>query len=505
MKNLKFKYLCLLGLIVGAIWSCSEDFLEVEAKGQFLTDTYYSNQNEAFGGLVAVYDMLRTNSSGAFDNLILLMNSGSDDHVAGGGGESDVLQLQVFSNYTMSATNASSSIWTDSYKGIFRANILLSKLPDVPMDENLKAQYTAEAKALRAYYYFNLIRLYKSIPLITEPLSSDAINSVVQSSRENVYQQIENDLISAKAALPDFRDLSTEAGRFTKGAAQALLGKVYLYQGKGSQAAAELAVVNGPAGGTSQYGYRLLDDFNSLWMADNSFNSESIMEVTHSGLVNAAWDWAWPNGLEGNMVSQMVGPRSYVGIAADAPDLNSGWSFNPILPELYNLLKDDPRFDATILDLKTLKEEGKADYVPGYQDTGYFLKKFAALNADKHTGGGNFELNWGQNSYIIRLADTYLMEAEALGGTGSRAQDLLDAVRARVGLPSVPVSMDAIMKERRLELAGEGQRWFDLVRSGQAASKLSSRGFIAGKHEFFPIPFGELENTSLQQDPSYSN
>ena len=95
------------------------------------------------------------------------------------------------------------------------------------------------------------------------------------------------------------------------------------------------------------------------------------------------------------------------------------------------------------------------------------------------------------------------MEAEALGGNGARAQALLDAVRARVGLGSIPVSMDAIMKERRLELAGEGHRWFDLVRTGQAATKLADRGFVAGKHDIFPIPVGELNNTQLVQNPNY--
>ncbi len=200
----------------------------------------------------------------------------------------------------------------------------------------------------------------------------------------------------------------------------------------------------------------------------------------------------------------MVGPRSYVKISANAPDLPSGWSFNPVLPELYDLLKNDPRFGATILDLKALKEAGDADYIGGYQDTGYFLNKFTPTKAVEHTGAGDAILNYRQNSYVIRLADTYLMEAEALGGTGSRAQALLDAVRSRVGLPSIPVSMNTIMAERRLELAGEGHRWFDLVRTGQAATKLSSRGFVAGKHDILPIPYKELENTKLVQNPNYN-
>ncbi len=116
--------------------------------------------------------------------------------------------------------------------------------------------------------------------------------------------------------------------------------------------------------------------------------------------------------------------------------------------------------------MKALKAAGQADYIEGYQNTGYFLNKFIPRRSDVRPGGGALELNFQQNDYIIRLADCYLMEAEALGGTGTRAQALLDAVRARVGLGSVPVSLAAIKAERRLELAGEGHRFFDLVRAG---------------------------------------
>ena len=142
-------------------------------------------------------------------------------------------------------------------------------------------------------------------------------------------------------------------------------------------------------------------------------------------------------------------------------------------------------------------------YAKGYLDTGYFLNKFAPLVSEERTGAGDMWLNHRQNSYAIRLADTYLLEAEAWGGSGSRAQALLDAVRERAGLPSVSVSMDAILNERRIELAGEGHRWFDLRRNGLLATNLSDRGFKAGTHEIFPIPFKELENTQIVQNPNY--
>ena len=154
----------------------------------------------------------------------------------------------------------------------------------------------------------------------------------------------------------------------------------------------------------------------------------------------------------------MVGPRSYSKKTNNAPDIPSGWSFNTWTQDFYDFIKDDPRFDATVLDMKTLKENGDADYIPGYLNTGYFLRKFIPLMSDVRTGAGSLELNFQQNDYIIRLADCYLMEAEALGATGERAQKLLDAVRARVGLSSIPVSMQAIKDERRRELAGEGHR-----------------------------------------------
>jgi Holliday junction resolvase-like predicted endonuclease len=200
----------------------------------------------------------------------------------------------------------------------------------------------------------------------------------------------------------------------------------------------------------------------------------------------------------------MVGPRGYSKIGDFAPDLPSGWSFNVLTQDFYDFIKNDPRYEATVLNLNALKQAGEVDYISGHQDTGFFLNKFVPRRSDVTTGAGVPELNYRQNTYVIRLADTYLMEAEALGGSGARAQALLDAVRARVGLPSVPVSQTAIMNERRAELAGEGHRWFDLVRTGQAASLLSSRGFTPGRDEIFPIPFKELENTNLVQNPNFN-
>lgn len=501
MKITKNKYVLIAIAIVFTLGSCSDDFLTVEPKGTELESNYYQNETQAYAGLVAVYDVMRTNSGG-FENLITMMNAGSDDHYAGGGGSTDGVGIQSFSNYTIDPNTIPRSFWSVPFQGIFRANVLLQKLPGIPMGEDTKIRYAAECKGLRAYYYFTLVNMFKNVPLITEPLTTSEIYNVVQASPDAVYAQIEQDLIDAMAVLPVTLPPS-EQGRLTKGAAQALLGKVYLYEKKYAQSAEQLQQVNGTPGGTSQYGYHLLTNFADLWLVNNKFNAESILEVTHSSQGSSGWG-NWGQGTdEGNSVNVMVGPRGYSKIGDLAPNLPSGWSFNVITQDLYDQISTDPRFHATVLDLITLKAEGQADYIPGYMDTGYFLNKFVPTQADVSTGPGDAVLNYKQDTYAIRLADTYLMEAEALGGSGPRAQALLDAVRARVGLPSVPVSQTAIMNERRMELAGEGFRFFDLVRTGQAAAKLANRGFTAGKNEIFPIPYEELENTKIVQNPNY--
>jgi hypothetical protein len=503
MKHMRInKTLLATGFLV-LLGSCKKDFITIQPKGQFLTQNYYQDRAQAYTGLVAAYDVMRKNAGG-FENMITMMNAGSDDNYAGGGGATDGAGIQGFSNYTLNANIIPRSFWSDHYQGVFRANILLQKLPGTTMDAAEKARFTAESKALRATYYFNLVRMFKNIPLLLTPLGASEIYDVTQSTPAAVYTQIEKDLNDAIPNLPSALNMPTEAGRFTKVGAQAMLGKVYLYDNKKTEAAAILAQVNGTPGQPNQYGNKLLPRFSDLWVFTNKFNSESLLEATHTNQSNADWGFWGSSADEGNSASQMVGPRSYQKVGPNAPDIYpSGWSFNVWTQDFYDLIKTDPRFSATVLDVKALAAAGEARYIEGYQNTGYFLRKFIPLRSDIRTGGGAVELNFQQNDYIIRLADTYLLEAEALGGTGARAQALLDAVRARAGVPSVPVTMDAIKTERRLELAGEGHRFFDLVRWGDAPAKLASRGFVAGKNEVFPIPAQELQGTKLVQNPGY--
>jgi hypothetical protein len=491
--------------------SCKK-FVEVDPRGQFIESGYYRNESEAFNGLVAVYDILGF-QSGGYVTKVDIADAASDDNVAGGGGPNDVPPMQVMSNYTVNpAVGPQEDLWSSNYQGIYRANILLSKLPGVDMAEAKKARFTAEAKVLRAYYYFDLVRWFKNIPLITVPVSVDKAYDVPQVAPTAIYAQIEKDLREAIAEsnLPNTVDVQTEAGRVTKGVAHALLGKVLLYEKKYTDAAAELRLVNGatPGQANATYGYNLMSSFSALWKNANKFNTESILEITHTTKSNGTWDCSACT--EGNFLNIMVGPRNYTPLVGTAPDYVSGWSFLPVTKAFYDVMRTDPRFKASIADLDSLERNKIANYEKGYANTGYFIEKFAGRAADRTTGGGTPELNYPQNMYEIRLADTYLMEAEAIivgGGDIARATALITAVRNRAYADGLQHPVDPtlanIMLERRKELAFEGHRWFDLVRWGIAGQVLASKGFVTGKNEILPIPLLELDNTQIKQSKEY--
>ncbi|GGC31990.1 membrane protein [Parapedobacter defluvii] len=502
-RNTTYLTLSMIAAVLIGLGSCSDAFLDPDPKGTLMEETYYSNPDEALAGLVSVYDPIGWQTAVSYLNFGAV-NSASDDHVAGGGGPNDMETWQRWSNYTLNESQGpQQDYWNRNFTGVSRANIFIQKLEaGIPgLSEAVTARYLAEAKFLRGYFYFDLVRLFRNIPFYLEPLTTDNMREQVQVDPTVVYAQIEQDLKDALAVLPPTVPAATEGGRATKGMAQALLGKVYLYQKKWTDAARELAVVNGTPGGTSEYGYRLLENFEDVFRPDNKFHAESILEIVCSQGGARTWDH-WGQ-FYGNVATTMFGPRGYSG-----PYYYSGWSFCPITQELYDLLHYDPRFKATVADLDSLEKNGIAQYEKGYMNTGWFIQKYAPLVEFAATSGVR-ELNYPQDYIEIRLADTYLMEAEALiedgqgGGPGTRAYQLLNAVRGRVGLNPIEATLDNIFLERRKELATEGHRWYDLVRSGRAATALASRGFVAGKHEVLPIPYAELLNTQLVQHDAY--
>jgi hypothetical protein len=499
---MKSKYIIYTGAIllgVGALASCKKSFLELTPQGQFLQSNYYANPAEALTAVVAAYDPLVTETGGidnTYSSPLGALNAASDDCYAGGGSSSDVPAWQAINNYTLSPTvGPQNQFWAINFQGVNRADVLLEQLPKVPgLGADLLKRYTAEGQFLRAHYYFDLVRLFKNVPLILTTLNINNVYQQPQAPADAVYAQIEKDLLAAIDGLP-VTIIASENGRVSQGAAKALLGKVYLYEKKWSDAARLLNDVN------TNYSYKLLPNYGDVFSTKNKFNSESIFELVHSGTQSYTWsNW---DQFKSNVYVQMVGPRSYTGPIY----YSGGYGFSPVTTQLADAMKGDPRYGYTIVNIDSLTKATKTSYAPSYQNTGYFIQKYAPINANKVTTGIT-ELNWPNDYIEIRLADTYLMEAEADlngGGSTARAQTLLDAVRSRVGLPSVAATLQNVYTERRLELATEGHRWFDLVRWGQAPTALSFKGFKAGVNEILPIPLNETTNGSqVKQNPGYN-
>lgn len=482
--------------------SCKKDFLELQPRGTTLEDNFYKNEKEFMQGVIAVYDVMQWGTSGGYTMKQPLLSAASDDCWAGGSNASDQPSWVAYDNFNMNSfVGPQGGLWSKNYSGINRANLILSKIDQsTVLTPAFKTRIVAEVKFLRAYFYFDLVRWFGNVPLIVDVLPTDQLYTQTQSTPALVYAQIEKDLREAVTGLPATIS-SAEKGRISAGTAKAQLGKVLLYQNDNAKLAEAATLFEDINKDGNIYGYKLMPVYADIFNPANKFNTESILEIPHSN--NAAWgDWGWINGGEGNVAPQYVGMDSYVG-----DTYSSGWGFCPVTLDLVNALKTDPRFSATIIDGAALKTAG-ATYNQRYQNTDYFIKKYAPIKTYRSTIG-TAELNWQINEIEIRLADTYLMQAEALVKSGSnptRAQALLDAVRGRVGLTAVPATLENIYNERRLELATEGHRFFDLVRTGRAVTVLGPLGYKAGKSEYLPIPQAEIDVTKgiIKQNPGYN-
>jgi len=505
MKKIFLYLLCFAGLIQFS--SCS-NILDVKPKGLQLESNYYQTPDQAFSALTAIYNPVSWEAGGSDNTYVPLLgplNSASDACYAGGGGPTDMPGWQAWNKYDLSgAVGPQAGFWDRSYTGIYRSNLFLQKIDGVKgMDAATKKRYIAEAKFLRGYYYFWLVRLFKNVPLITKPLTTDQIYNQVQASPDSIYAQIESDFRAAIPDLPSAPLPTNEEGRATKGAAEAFLAKTLMWEAgpnnsdkaKLQEAADWLEKVNtSPA-------YHLLNNFSDIFSPDNKFNAESIFEITHTQAQNAGWG-NWP-GFLGNLYTEMVGPRSYSGPTY----WSGGWSFNPVTPKFVDSMKSDPRYKYTVANIDSIVNAAPGrSYTKGYDNTGYFIEKYAPL-AKYKSNTGQAELNFPNDYIEVRLAGTYLLEAEALvrsGGSTTKAAHYLNAVRARVGLSPTTPTLANIYHEQYMELATEGHRWFNLVRTGRAAQVLGPLGYKAGVNDVLPIPLSELNNTKLKQNPGYN-
>jgi starch-binding outer membrane protein, SusD/RagB family len=461
------------GLLAG-IMSCSDNFLDITPKLNELEANAYITEDDAFEALTAVYDALAVQN---WNYVPAQSDIFSDDLYTGGEPGGGMGQWQEQERSIITPENgAASDLWNRCYSGIYRANFYLFKEGGIQWkDQNKRARMKAEAIALRAYFYWDLVRHYGWIPIIPEFISDpEKYKSLPQASPQEVYQFIAQDLLDAIPDLP-LTVSANEKGRVTKDVVRVLIARIYLF--REGFAKSVLGVTGDWTDGETTLNkeyvkgmvdeilasnrYTLEANYADVFAWDNENNEESIFEWQYSEKTGHA-DWGNIWGVDGNFTVVFFGPRSPQG----DPSIVAGWSFGVVSWSLYDEFEaGDPRRDVTIYDAST-KLTG---YQKGYQNTGYFNYKYLPRSA--YIGpSGNSEFNWRINYKDMRLAEVYLIGAELyLDSDNGKATGYLNKVRTRAmgdAAAKGSIDLDDIYHERRVELGGEGHRKWDLLRRG---------------------------------------
>ena len=494
MKNLLYKTIMILGFIglMITINSCSDNFVQEAPEYSIDSENYFNSEDDYYKALVGAYDLLQP----TYQNVIV-GEIASDNTLCGGESPTDVIGWQQIDDMIHTPVNSNlRDIWGFMFSGVQRCNYFMEYKDKTDFDG--REAMIGEIRFLRAYYHFELVKWFGGIPLkIDERFQLGDELNISRSSVDEVYAQIEADLIAAAAVLPD---VPLQQGRATKGAALSLLGKAYLYQEKFTEAASTLdEVINSGV-------YVLADNYNSIFEHEGENGPESVFEVQYTDLEGAGFGCLQCS--EGNVAVGFSGVRSY-----DGPLFSSGFSFNVPTAEAASIYSPgDHRLGVTILDIVAWSDTAGAGYSTGNEHTGYFNRKYIPRKRSENAQN-DLNLTNPNNYRAIRYSDVLLMAAEANNRGGisdAKAQDYLNQVRRRaftdenhdITLSGADLT-EAIYHERRLELFGEGHRFFDLVRTGKAASVID--GFVVGKHEVFPIPLEEINFSAgnWSQNPNY--
>jgi hypothetical protein len=485
-----------IGLIFTVVTSCKDQLEEATTNpNELSTGTYFKTEAQALTAVNAVYAALQ--HTDMYKRIYFFMNDlGSDELI--GNGPLQVTLGQLLS-YGFDVTNGNiNDYYRGFFRGIHRANLVLDNLPKVTTKTDLSTRMEGEAKFLRAFYYFELVTAFGGVPIYTKPFTvGDAYPE--RATAQQVYALIEEDLTSAINSLPLRSEYAAaDLGRVTKGAAQALLGKAYLFQGKNSEAITQFrAVIN-----SNQYA--LMDDYRDNFVEFNrkneyvEFNKESLFEVSFMGQnKSVGGNWGDDNPGQGEATWRAI----EYGV--------SGFQNTTPSDALVAAYPDtDPRKMANFFGPGSKWYNG--DYP--FNSLGWEHKKYSIADV-----GGTNDLDFNGSSInmrVIRYADVLLMAAEAANALGQDAEAVgyVNQVRNRpsVNVGNLPANQttgtalrDAIRNERRLELALEQVRKRDLIRWGIARQVLGSK-FVEGKHEVLPIPQAEIDlNPKLKQNPNY--
>ena len=420
----------------------------------------------------------------------------------GAGGGTDGEETVDLANFIADADNfAALDLWRGPSPGILRCNFVLQKVPAMNIDETIKNRILGEAHFLRAHYYFLLVRLFGGVPLQTEPADSNSDLFLPRASAEEVYELIVEDLDQAITLLPKRSAYTLEhIGRATKEAAMAELARVYLTHYQDYE---HYQLVVDLCEEIRKMGYQLEANYADLWNPSKQNGVESIFEVQYYGKTN--YDF-WSNENQSSWLSTFTGPRNS-GMAAGC----YGWN-QPTAEFVSQYETGDVRKEKTIFYTGCPTFDGMT-YSSAYSTTGYNVRKFLLTK----TQSPDYNTS-NQNWVVTRYADVLLMKAEALNEMGQTtlAEAPLYEVRCRAGLTnrstieglSQMQMREKIIHERRMELAFEGHRWFDMIRykDNYALNFLHSIGKTAAtnKHLLLPIPTQEREaNPKLTQNPGW--
>ena len=494
MMTMKTKILSASIIAVMAITVGCNEFLDTDPLFTQDAENYFQNESDYEQALIGAYDLLQASFLDVWIGEIA-----SDNSIAGGESVNDTKGLHEIDDMTHGGVNIElRNVFRWYYAGVTRANYIMENKDNIDFDG--KDLIIAEARFLRAYYYFQLVKYFGDVPLIIdERLGVDEVQDLERTPASEVYAQIEEDLNAASEVIDWTAPVK---GRVTKGAVLSLLGKVYLYQEKFSQSATTLdQVISGDE-------YSLLPDYDQLFTAASEGNSESVFEIEYSGLEGGSYDCLIC--LEGNAAPGFQGIRQYNG-----PVYGDGNSYNLPTQDLYDAFSaGDIRRDASVLDLDAFIAAAQPNFseiityaIGGGGHTGYYNNKY--IKRQGEIGLPDNDLTSPVNYRAIRYADVLLMAAEAHNRSGNDAQALsyVNLVRARANVPDLSSGgtqlTEEIWNERRLELSGEGHRFFDLVRTGQAADFIDN--FTPNKNELFPLPQVEIDlaGGNWSQNPGY--
>jgi starch-binding outer membrane protein, SusD/RagB family len=505
MKTIRNTILVLPVCLIIFLSSCSDSWLDPAPLNQLITqDSTFIVPENAEKFVNACYNQLLQWEQSSF-SWIGVSSITSDDADKGSDPGDTGTDKHIMDDLTYTSEGLSiGEVWVGNYNGVSRCNQAIANVPKYDIEEGFKTRLIAEAKFLRAFYFFNLVRCYGDVPLVdglidaNNPADIDKV--FTRAPKASVYAFIESDLNDAIIALPIVDDYEAkDIGRATKGAAMALLAKVSLYQ-QNWQDVVDLTdnIINGSAGN-----YALVPDYSTIWREAGENSTESLFEVQGRGVnpIAAIQQYSEIQGARGtNAIKYSDGTAAIGGWGFNTPsvDLDNAYEPGDLRRAATIMHKGDTLWDGAIL------QNGAANNMYNYK--AYVSKRLESFNGNSSTTSKNIR--------ILRMGEVYLLNAEAANelGNTSKAQSSLNEVRHRAGLGDTQASnqadlRDAIWKERRVELAMEHDRFFDLVRQGRAGEVLRAQGknFVDGKNEVFPIPQKQIDASlgRYTQNPGY--